>query len=318
MRAKSKAHHTFKAVAEEFLALKNKTLRPRSYPDVERHLLKHAKVLHGLQVGSITKGEISSCLNTVEKNSGEVTRNRVRTTLSTFFSWMIQEDYAVVNPVIGTRRSAERSRERVLSREEIRLIWHALPDDHFGAIMKLLAITGQREAEIAGLRRSELNDDPETIKLPGSRTKNKVEHWVPIPLAAQAIIAAQPQRASSSGELRDLFFGYGAGPFSGWSKSKADLDAAIAKANKGKKLLHWTPHDLRRTFATHMNELGIAPPHIVEAILNHISGHKRGVAGIYNRAQYLPEKRAALARWADQLSAWIEGRETNVTTLRRA
>ena len=103
-------------------------------------------------------------------------------------------------------------------------------------------------------------------------------------------------------------------PFSGWGKCKDALDEAIAKTT-GKPLPHWTPHDLRRTAATVMAEIDVEP-HIIEAVLNHVSGHKAGVAGIYNRASYEVKKRTALCRWAEHLAAIIEGRESNVTALR--
>src|SRR5262249_38663222 len=120
------------------------------------------------------------------------------------------------------------------------------------------------------------------------------------------------------GQPRKFIFGVGKGPFSGWSKSKEQLDERIAEANGGKPLEHWTHHDLRRSFVTHAAERGIIQPHIIESIINHISGHKGGVAGIYNKATYQPERRAGLIKWAEQLLAWVEGRESNVTTLRRA
>lgn len=316
--AKATAHHTFGALVDEFLAVKKKNLRPRSYPDVERHLKTHAKVLHGLQIEKISLRDIATCLTAVENGSGGVTRNRVRTTLSTFFSWCISEGYTTANPVIGTTRAEETTRDRVLSPAELRTIWASLPADQFGDIMKLLALTGQRAAEIAGLRWSEIEEEGTAtiIRLPGARTKNHRDHSVSLSPAAKAIVEKQARRTKPDGEPRDLIFGNGEGPFSGWSKAKDELDAAIKKAN-GNALPHWTPHDFRRSFATHASEMGVAP-HIIEAVLNHVSGHKAGVAGIYNRATYEPEKRAALVRWADQLMAWVEGKESNVTTLRRA
>jgi integrase len=93
------------------------------------------------------------------------------------------------------------------------------------------------------------------------------------------------------------------------------LNKRIAK-NAGQLLPHWTPHDLRRSFATHASGLGIQP-HIIEVILNHVSGFRAGVAGIYNRHAYDAEKRTALALWADRLMAIVENRTTNVEPLRR-
>jgi integrase len=98
----------------------------------------------------------------------------------------------------------------------------------------------------------------------------------------------------------DFIFGKRQGaPFSGWHTCKTALDQRI-------KLDHWTHHDLRRSMATWLAESGTAP-HIIEALLNHVGGHKAGVAGIYNRAGYEPQKRIALQGWADHLAAMLSG-----------
>ena len=311
--AKAGAAKTFKAAATQYLDHQRERLRPRSYPDLDRHLTKHAKTLHELQLAKITRRDIAPVIANVAKNSGEVTANRVRTSLSSFFSWAMTQGLVDTNPVIGTARNKEHSRTRVLEPAELGLIWYALGDDHFGAIIKLLALTGQRAGEIAALRWSEIHDD--MIVLPADRTKNHRAHVVPISAPAGKIIKAQLRRTNAAGEPRDLIFGLANGAFSGWSNSKEKLDARIAEAT-GKTLPHWTPHDLRRTAATGMAELGVQP-HVIEAVLNHVSGHKAGVAGIYNRSSYEREKRHALDLWADHLTAIVEGRESNVTALRR-
>ena len=311
---KAKAHRTFEPVAEDYLARQQENIRERSFADVQRHLRKHASPLHRLNLEKITRADIASCITSVRKNSGAVTGNRVRATLSAFFGWAIGEGILDTNPVVGTNRTEEKPRERVLSPTELRVIWRALAADHFGSIMKLLMLTGQRAGEIAGLRWSEVEGN--SIVLPGERTKNHRAHIVPLSDAALEIVTAQPKRVAPDGKLRDLIFGIAEGPFSGWSNSKNALDTAIKK-ELGEGLPHWTPHDLRRSFATHAaDKLGIQP-HIIEAVLNHVSGHRAGVAGIYNRAAYEPEKRAALDRWAEHLMAIIEGRESKVVPLRR-
>jgi integrase len=327
--ARASAAKTFIAAARDFLAQKRGELRDRSYPDLERHILKHAKPLHELQLAKITRRDIAPVIASVTKNSGAVTANRVRTSLSTFFSWTMEQGLADINPVIGTARNKEQSRERVLTPAELRLIWANLGDDHFAAIVRLLALTGQRAGEIAGLCWLEIHDG--MILLPGERSKNHRAHVVPLSSPALAIIAAQERRAD-----RDLIFGRGKKPFSGWSNCKGRLDARIKKANDGKEIPHWTPHDLRRTFSTYAGGglpahqlaklsprdkemakgLGIEP-HIVEAILNHVSGSRSGVAGTYNRSTYEGPKRIALDLWAEHLTAIVEGRTSNVTPLRR-
>jgi integrase len=320
-RDRATAAETFKAVADRFLAFQKahggpngRGLRPRSFDDIERHILVHGKSLHGLLLGKIQRQDVANVITAVRAKGAAVTANRVRATLSSFFSWAIGEGMAEHNPVTGTKRTEEQSRERVLSFDELRLIWNALEEDHFGAIIKLLLLTGQRAAEISGLKWSELKDD--AFVLPPERTKNGREHTIPLSGAVRAIIDAQPRRQGSDGKLRDLIFGYADGPFSGWTGSRKLLNDRIEKVT-GSPLPHWTPHDLRRSFATHASKLGIQP-HVIEAILNHVSGFRAGVAGIYNRNPYDAEKRTALATWADHLLAIVESRDSNVSPLRRA
>jgi integrase len=290
-------------------------LRARSYRDVERHLLLHARPLHGLQLAKIERRDIAVRIAAITERSSGTTGNRVRTSLSSFFAWAVSSGMIDANPVIGTQVNPECPRDRVLAAEEMRLIWNKLGDDHFGAILKLLMLTGQREGEIAGLIWSEINLERGEISLPASRCKNHRAHTISLCESACAILAAQPRRVTAAGKLRDLVFGYGSGPFSAWSQAKRALDARIG-ASIGKTLAPWRIHDVRRSVATGMAEIGIQP-HIIEAVLNHASGHKAGVAGIYNRATYETEKRRALEIWANQLLAWVDGRGSNVTPMRR-
>jgi integrase len=309
-----RAAETFEAVGQRFLAYQRGELRPGSYVEIERHMLKHAKPLHGLQLATIDRRTIAARISAIGAESGAVTANRVRSTLSAFFGWAMREGIAEQNPVIGTNKFEEVTRERVLADDELCAIWRALEDDHYGSIVKLLMLTGQRADEIANLAWSEIGAD--VITLPPARTKNHRQHRVPLSDAALAILAAQPRRLNAAGSPRDLVFGMGERGFSGWSRCKERLDGRITKA-AGRPLPHWTLHDLRRTCATRMADLGILP-HVIEAVLNHVSGHKSGVAGIYNRALYEPEKRQALALWTDRVMALVDGRSSNVTVLKRA
>jgi len=129
---------------------------------------------------------------------------------------------------------------------------------------------------------------------------------------ALAILRAIPVR-----DGRDLVFGSGAGGFSGWSKSKAELGDRLAATHPDAKPMEpWTLHDIRRSVVTHLHERGFAQPHVVEAIVNHVSGHQGGVAGVYNKATYLPERRQALALWSAHVVALAEGGKSNVVPLR--
>src|SRR5215471_16567018 len=180
------------------------------------------------------------------------------------------------------------------------MVWRALDNSEYGIIVRLLILTAQRRNEIAALRWSEIDYGRSVISLPGERTKNGKPHEIPMSEAVRSLLTARPKNG------RDFVFGEGAGPFSGMSQRKAMLDAKIAASNDGYDMAPWVHHDLRRSVATGMAEIGIAP-HIIESILNHTSGHKGGVAGIYNRAQYGPEKAQALVRWDKHIRSIVSG-----------
>ena len=151
-------------------------------------------------------------------------------------------------------------------------------------------LTGARRDEVASLQWSEIDLDGALIVLPPARVKNRRIHEIPLAPAALEILQAQPRRSS------DFVFGHvGQSGFQGWSKAKAELDARL-------RLPAWRLHDLRRTTSTIMHDRLDVPPHIVEAVLGHVSGHKAGVAGHYNYAKYQQAKRAALTLWADHLA----------------
>jgi integrase len=255
----------------------------------------------------IDRRAIAGKISAISNEKGAPTANRVRAALSGFFAWCIREGLIDHNVVIGTNIQVERSRERVLSDTELRRIWNALgSDDDYSRIVKVLMLTGQRANEIGALRWPEIVGDK--IQLPPARTKNNRGHIIPITAAVRAIL-------DDCQRIGDAVFGRSQG-FRGWAWGKERLDQRIKTA--GGELEHWTHHDLRRSMATRMAELGIAPPHIIEAILNH-SGHKTGVHGIYNRATYEPQKRIALQKWADHVEMLVSGKRPSiVVTLRGA
>jgi integrase len=304
---KVQAADTLDELVRRYLEVKKDELRPRSYAEVVRHLEVYAKPLHRLPLTSVDRTIISDRLNQVAKESGAVTANRARASMSAMFVWGMTEGLVDKNPVISTRKREEKSRDRWLTDAELKVIWNSVDDDHYGAIIKLLMLTGRRANEIAALRWSEIDFDSGVILLPAERTKNGRAHQVPMSGTVIEILEAQPRT-----EGRDLVFGYGAGPFSGWSKAKEALDVAIGD----KVAVHWVPHDLRRTCATRMADLGVQP-HVIEAVLNHVSGHRAGVAGIYNRAMYAKEKTEALTLWADHVTAVLAGRKSKVVPLRQ-
>jgi integrase len=293
IETRSKAADTFGAVVKIFLMRQEKRLRPRTYTETERYLLVHWKRLHELALPTITRPVVAAQLTAIAENRGPIAADRARAALSAFFAWAIREGLADINPVIGTNKAAElKSRERVLTDAELATIWKALPADLYGAIVRLLIVTGQRREDIGGLRWSEVDVSKGLISLPSQRTKNGRPHELSLPASAMAILEAQPRRRG-----RDLVFGEADGPFQGWSRAKAALDKrAASRSDIIGRLAPWRLHDIRRTVATRMADLGVQP-HVIEAVLNHVSGHKAGVAGVYNRSLYGPEKRVALDLW---------------------
>jgi integrase len=219
-------------------------------------------------------------LASVEADSGPYARNRLRSTLSAFFTFAIAKGVVDLNPVSGTGKASEASRDRVLSDSEIAAVWRALPAGDYGDVVRLLLLTGQRREEIGKLCWAEIDLTSDVIRLPASRCKNGRANDVPLSPMARAILANRRRGAG-------LVFTPG-----DWTEKKTALDRRL-----GPGFPHFVLHDLRRSVATGMAELGVAP-HIIEACLNHVSGHKAGVAGTYNRAKYEPEKRAALELWA--------------------
>lgn len=295
-----RATETMGAIVQTYLAHQRQRVRPRSYAGTERHLLTYSKPLLILPLVGINRRTIAARLSVIAAKSGAASANRMRSSLSAFFAWCMREGLLESNPASGTNVQPEKSRERVLSGDELKLIWNATAgDDDYSAIMRLLMLSGQRREEIGGLRWSEVLED--RIALPGVRTKNGHAHSVPLTSTMRSILAARVR----NGEF--VFGARNGQSFHGWGSSKAALDRRISAT--GVELAHWTQHDLRRTMATWLAESGTAP-HIIEAILNHVNGHKSGVAGVYNRANYEPQKRAALERWGDHIETLIGGKPT--------
>jgi integrase len=209
------------------------------------------------------------------------------------FAYAIREGLTESNPVSGTGKASEgNGRERVLSQDELTAILRALGDDPFSEIIRMLILTGQRRSEIGGLRWSEVDLGQGLIVLPAARVKNGRQHELPISTQVRAVLERQPRR-------NEWVWGC---DWNSWSEPKAKLDRQLDG------IAPWRLHDLRRSCATHMAELGVLP-HVIEAVLNHVSGHKSGVAGIYNRARYQDEMRVALQTWADFVDRLPCGKE---------
>jgi integrase len=298
---KKEAEYTFATVAERFLDARRPELRPATITEYERHIRRDCASLHRLPIANVTQADVARLLNNAP---GAVTANRLRSTLSALFTWTLKEGVVLPrgNPAAFTNKRQEVSRDRVLSNPEIKKIWKCLGEDDYGNILKLLLLTGARENEIAALRWDEIKDS--AVDLPAERVKNGRKFTIPLSSPAKAIID------SIERGKRVHVFGRDDTGFWGWANCKKRLDKQLGD------MPHFTVHDFRRTVATGMIELGVQP-HVVEAVLNHVSGHKAGVAGIYNRSQYGPEKVRALDLWAEHVMALVEGRKSVVVPMKR-
>jgi integrase len=241
--------------------------------------------------------------------------------LSKFFSWLVQHRKVATSPCTGMYvPPPPASRERVLSADEVRWLWQACDavDAPFGPMCKLLLLCGVRREEIRCMTRAEISADGTLWGIPGGRTKNGKSHAVPLSLIVREIIGAMPR---IEGEAGYIFTIDGRRPIAGIARCKARLDRAMLEAarkerGEGAAIPPWRLHDLRRTFVTGLIELGVAP-HVVEAAVNHISGTRGGVAGVYNRSELLPERRTALERWAAHIEGLASGTAAKVITLPR-
>lgn len=328
----ARAANTIEAVFDDFIARhvdpKNRASSAKENKrliDVEiKPRWKHR------QVKSITRREVITLLDGIVDRGAPYTANRVHAVLRKFFNWCLERDIVDASPIANVKApAAETTRDRVLSDDEIRLLWNAADalGWPFGPMAKLLLLTGQRREEVAGASWSEfdLEGSKPAWTIPKERAKNNQGHYVPLAPAAVEILKALPR---VDGPKSFVFTTTGETSVSGFSRAKASLDAAMLGVLRGEAVkagrdaadvsVHpWRFHDLRRTCASGMAALG-HPVHVVEAVLNHRSGKISGVAAVYNRHDYAEEKCRALGAWSEAIGQ-ITGETTpnNVVKLIR-
>ena len=303
--ARHKAAETFGAILPRFLARQRLKQKPRGFEELRRHLEVYAAPLHPQPLQTVDRQLVASLLLTLTDKRGPGASNRTRASLSSFFGWAGKEGLLDANPATFTHKAIEGgARKRVLSDDELKRIWNALEDDAYGAITRLLILTGARRDEIGALAWSEVDLEAALIRLPGDRTKSRQEHLKPV-VGTGTRHSRGLAEEWRSGVLRHpepaLLIG----------RSTRPPDAHISLP-----LAPWVLHDFRRSFSTSLHERFQVPPHVVEALLGHVSGHKSGVGGVYNRAAYLAERTRALQRWAAHISAVVSDEPTSkVVTL---
>ncbi len=284
----------FEEVFEEWF--ERDQAKNRSALDVRNALTKHAlPAFRGRSIDSIRKAHLLRLIDKVVDGGAPVQANRVLAYLRRLFNWCVERDLLPESPVAGIRApSREVSRERVLTPKELKDVLAAA--DHigypWGPLVQLLVYTGQRLDEVARATWSEVDLGSQVWSLSGSRTKNGRPHIVHLSGLAIATIQALP---IVDGQ-RWLFSTSGLGPVKGFSKAKEKLDEASGVAD-------WTFHDLRRTFATFTTDKLNINPVVIDKVLNHASGTVKGVAAVYQRGEYLEQRKTAMDTWAAFLSS---------------
>lgn len=276
---------------------------------------------NGRQIDSITRGDVRELLATLERERGPVMANRVIETLRALFNWARREGRCSGNPAADMRSAVpEAERDRVLSDAEFAAVWRACATlgAPLGPYTRFLALTGQRRAETAGMRWRDVDLEAATWEIPASQNKQGRAHGVPLSPAAVGLLRELP-RWSDDPAAFVFTTTEGARPVSGWSKVKSRLDTIIAGAAGRKEasaVSPWRLHDLRRTVASGMARLGVAP-HVCEKVLGHEPTAISGVAAVYNRHDYGNEKRKALELWATHV-AMITDQSGKILALKRA
>jgi integrase len=303
-KEQGEASNTLRAVADSYFAREGKRLRTARDRQATLARLVYPK-LGARQIGDIKRSEIVRLLDHIEDERGPVMADRTLAYLRRVFTWHAGRSDDFRSPIVrGMARTkpAERAGDRVLADDEIKRVWAATGDmnNAFGPLVRFILLTAARRNEAAQMRRSELSRDTWTI--PAVRNKGKRDHLVPLSKAAQTILSALPV----IGDGRFVFSHDGKRPVGGFSKFKAKLE-------KVSGVTGWGLHDLRRTARSLMSRAGVNSD-IAERCLGHVIG---GVRGVYDRHEYLEEKRSAFDALAAQIDRILNPQE-NVVPLRVA
>lgn len=249
-----------------------------------------------IAVPELTKRDVLNVIDDIMDAGTPSAARHAFAVIRKFFNWCLERGIIEHSPCATLKMPGKhKSRDRVLNDDELTSVVSAAKQIGwpYGPIVLLLVFTAQRRNEVVGMLWEEIDRKARTWTMSGDRTKNHKAHTVPLTDAALAVLDSISRVAGCAYVFPAR--GYTDRPYSGHSKGKRELDAVCG-------IKGWTLHDLRRTAATGMAKAGVAP-HVVEKVLNHVSGTFGGVAGVYNRFQYLDEMRAALTSWEERLSA---------------
>ncbi len=278
-------------VVPQFVELYAKP-RNRGWRTQESLLMHHWKPLFEKPIDQIKRADAVRVLDNIVASTSAGSANNAMAVFKKLMNWCVDRGMIDANPIAGLKTPRKPvARDRVLSDRELEAVWKAADKDAypFGPLVQVLILTAQRRAEVGEMRWSEIEFDTATWTIPAERAKNGIAHDVPLSSAVLDILSSLPRFAGSD----FVFTTTGATPVSGFGRLKDRLDREVGFND-------WWFHDLRRTAASGMARIGIAP-HVIEKVLNHKTGVISGVAAVYNRYSYADEKREAVVKWADHL-----------------
>jgi integrase len=266
----------------------------------------------GRTISSITKRDCVALIGRIAERA-PVHGNRVLTRVKHMFEWAVGKDRLALSPVRAVEKpTKEKSRDRWLNEQEITWLWQACNQlgHPFGTFIKVLLLTGQRRSETSQMEWAEVDLDSALWTIPAAKAKSDRAHEVQLAPQLIEILRTLPKSRPF------VFTGKTGRGITGYAHAKKLLDAAMQMVSGGAQIPEFILHDLRRTAASHMAKLGVAP-HVVDRILNHSSGTIRGVAAVYNRFEYENERRSALAAWSNYVTGLTASAANNVVTLGR-
>lgn len=284
--------------------------KSRYRDEMERNLRSSLERFYKTPLRTVSKADVRSM---IDAKKGQGARRNLFSAIRPFFNWCLEHDLLTISPVANlTPPSPVKSRDRLLSKEEIKALWTAsyhMPD-RWGHFYRLLLLTGQRREEVAGMHSSEIDYGKAVWTIPAERAKNGKAHMVHLSGLALAELTGSQGYGSTNLEGAKGSYIFPASRIrlkaekpeahiSGYSKMKKKLDEQMAKelAKEEIQFSPWRVHDLRRTLASHLAENGV-PTDVVDRLLNHVSGSQSGVKGVYQRYTFLKERQQALEDWS--------------------
>ena len=303
--SRKKNEWTVKKAFNDFLKRYAKT-HNAYWEETERKFKKDILPAIGSRpIDEVTKEDIIKILDKVMARGSRIMANRMLAAIRKFFNWCIERDLIKFSPAYKISAPAKSiSRDRVLSDRELIDVWNAsLSIGYpFGNLVRFLMLTAQRRGEVTNMEWDQYNPKTKVWTIPRENTKSDRQHEVP--LSEMVIVILEKSRHLGN----FVFSSAGTKPFENFTRSQNDLHKHIKKIRKDRgepNMLLWRLHDLRRTAASGMARLGVAP-HVIEKTLNHTSGIISGVAAVYNRHQYTKEVGEALELWDSHMQKILE------------